>query len=303
MNSFLFIDDDEFTIKLFKTLLIKSFPEKKFEIELAYSVQEALELYKEKQFDIVFTDLNMPGKDGFHLIDEIRAINESAFIVVVTGCGSEEIAIESLMRGAISYLKKPVRIEDLKECIARIENLAKLKNKVFIEKSSSLISYLDTLSVKYKIPNSIYFDLTDFINFILFPYEYCINNIVNVKMGLFEILLNAIEHGNLGISSSYKEDLLLKNQWENELKRLLELPQASETFVTVNIEIVRGRMVIIVEDCGDGFDVEMINLKKNSYDPNLSLSGRGVIMASYYFDEISYNAKGNSVTLVKYNPL
>lgn len=299
LNRFLFIDDDENMIILFKTLLIKYVPQNNYQIDLAFSAEDALEKYRNNKYDIVFTDLQMPQKNGFELIKDIKVINPAAFVVVITGYGSEDIAVESLKQGAISYLKKPVRIEDLKECISRIENLNKLSQKSILSSSRNYDQYIDRSIINYKLPNIIYYELTDFINSVLFPYEAILSNIVNIKMGLFEILVNAIEHGNLGITSEQKEYLLSSSKWEDEFRILIQSPLARQTFITVEITLEKNQLSITVEDQGNGFDVSRVSEKLENAQPSTSLSGRGIIMTKYYFDRVVYNNKGNSVTITK----
>ncbi|NVK18294.1 MAG: ATP-binding protein [Methylocystaceae bacterium] len=116
-----------------------------------------------------------------------------------------------------------------------------------------------------------------------------------VALGLSEILVNAIEHGNLDISYHMKSSLLENGLWEEEINKRLSLPEFKDKFVEIKFIRSKDKITIIVTDEGKGFDWRKFIEK----DPakNTDKHGRGIAIAiAMGFSQLSYNEKGNQVT-------
>lgn len=81
--------------------------EEGYEIEIALSAVEALEKIKERPFDIVITDLKMPGMDGMELLRILRKDYPDVIVVMITGFSTVETAVEAMKLGAFDYIPKP----------------------------------------------------------------------------------------------------------------------------------------------------------------------------------------------------
>jgi DNA-binding NtrC family response regulator len=112
----LFVDDDHQILDLVKTFLSRQ----AIEVQTTSSGLMALELIKEKAFDIVFSDLMMPEIDGLELLKTIKQVTPETEVVIVTGHASVESAIEALKLGGYDYLQKPISFERLRILIQRI---------------------------------------------------------------------------------------------------------------------------------------------------------------------------------------
>ncbi|MBL8994066.1 MAG: ATP-binding protein, partial [Spirochaetia bacterium] len=130
--------------------------------------------------------------------------------------------------------------------------------------------------------------ITDSIKPLFAPEDY-----LGLSNGLYEMLINAVEHGNLGIDSEEKEKLLDAGTYAEILsKKVRENLQPVHVLLTND----REKIVIQITDQGKGFDHRArVEGKKE-----LTLSGRGISIARHYFDEVNYSGTGNSVALVKY---
>ena len=115
---------------------------------------------------------------------------------------------------------------------------------------------------------------------------------------LYEVAINAIEHGNLGISYEKKKEWIEKNIYHEKLSELLKTEKAKNTFVEISLKIKDDCITLIVKDKGNGFkpQKEIDKIKKEGFARS---SGRGMIMVKSYFDKIKYNKAGNSITLLK----
>jgi two-component system, sensor histidine kinase LadS len=122
-----------------------------------------------------------------------------------------------------------------------------------------------------------------------------------LRIGLREIIINAIEHGNFNISFEDKSELMNDNNYFMFIAERQQDPKYRNRRVQIEYSIDSQKAVYQVTDEGNGFDHEKI-LKGDYINVNKEMlaHGRGITMAKNYFDEINFNDKGNQVTLVKY---
>jgi len=113
--SILLVDDDE----VFRTRLARALRDRGHEVRTAGSADEALALAQAESPEYAVVDLKMPGRGGLHLVAELKALDPSTAVVVLTGYGSIATALEAVRRGALDYLAKPVDADELLAVIAR----------------------------------------------------------------------------------------------------------------------------------------------------------------------------------------
>ena len=116
---------------------------------------------------------------------------------------------------------------------------------------------------------------------------------------LYEVIMNAIEHGNLNILYETKKEWLKKNIYNKKLKELLKTDKAKNTHVEIVLKIEDDNITINVKDQGLGFKPKQ-EAKKINNDGFARESGRGMMMIKSYFDEVKFNKKANSITLIKF---
>lgn len=125
--------DDEVEILNILTKYLKD----DYEILTASSGQEGIDVFEREKPPVIITDIKMPGMDGIELMRRVKAMDGDAEVIVITGHGDMEIAIESLRLGAVDFLLKPIDFDDLERAIARA--LDKLQTK------REMLSYIDDL--------------------------------------------------------------------------------------------------------------------------------------------------------------
>jgi hypothetical protein len=112
-------------------------------------------------------------------------------------------------------------------------------------------------------------------------------------------MLNAVEHGNLGISYTEKSELVEKGTWHAEVGRRLKLPENRGKHASVTFEREPGGIALTIEDKGAGFDWQSYM----GLDPARALDahGRGIAMSRMVsFDEVVYAAPGNKAVCRKH---
>ena len=109
MRGSILVVDDEARIS---SLLVRALEEHGFEAESALDAETGLGRLKERPFDIVVTDLRLPGADGLELLQRAKGIRPECEVVLMAGHATVETAREALKRGAVDYITKPFEIED-----------------------------------------------------------------------------------------------------------------------------------------------------------------------------------------------
>lgn len=106
----LIVDDDAFFCRVLTILLTRQ----AFEVRCAAGVEAAMELLAGQRFDAIVTDLRMPGStDGLTLLENVRAVNKTIPVIILTGYGEVDNYLRAMNLGATEYLNKPVKSDDL----------------------------------------------------------------------------------------------------------------------------------------------------------------------------------------------
>src|ERR1700739_1290661 len=88
-----------------------------YDVSVAANTDEAFNLMDAQPFDVILTDLRMPGKSGLKVIDKALALSPRPAVLMMTAYGNIDTAVEAMKRGAVDFLTKPVNIERLEVLI------------------------------------------------------------------------------------------------------------------------------------------------------------------------------------------
>lgn len=109
------VDDEE----AFKDLLVRRFDQAEFDVTGFSAGDEALKTARTKRFDVGVFDIRMPGISGVELLREIKAVQPDMEVVMLTGQGTVDSAIEAMKLGAYDYLAKPCKLMELEIIIRK----------------------------------------------------------------------------------------------------------------------------------------------------------------------------------------
>jgi len=118
----LIVDDEKDFVEMF-SLRLQAQGEK---VSTAHSGKEALTVLGQTIIDVVILDIRMPGMDGIDTLKQIKTLFPIVEVILLTGHGSTETAVEGMKLGAFDYLMKPADFEDIK---IKIENARKRKDE------------------------------------------------------------------------------------------------------------------------------------------------------------------------------
>jgi DNA-binding NtrC family response regulator len=131
----LVVDDEESIRKLLRSRLERE----GLEVSAASGADEAQKAFQAgTEVGVVVTDLRMPGKDGFALMEWVREKSKNCRVIVITGHGEKEVAVKALRQGASDYLEKPFDLDELSHSVRRC-----LREYQLERENSDLISRLE----------------------------------------------------------------------------------------------------------------------------------------------------------------
>ncbi len=255
---------------------------------------EALTAIHQRPPGAVVTDLQMPEMNGLELVEEIRATYPHIPVILMTGAGSEDIAIRALRSGAASYVPKRNLAEDLAATLERVLAAAKLdlarqRMLAGLRERDSTFSLDNDPTL---VPALVALLLED-----LAAMNVCDDTgRIRIGIALEEALLNSLYHGNLEVGSELRQNgddafhaLAARRRHESPYR-----DRRIRVFASVAPEEAR----YVIRDQGPGFDVATL---PDPTDPaNLEkASGRGILLIRTFMDCVNYNAAGNQLTMIK----
>lgn len=125
----LIVDDEEDLLEL----LVHRLKRKGYEVDFALTAEDALPILKKQYYDVAIYDIRLPKMDGITLLKETKAVQPDIQVLMLTGHGTIETAIEAMKYGAFDYLAKPYNLSELELTITKA-----LENKSLKEKNESM---------------------------------------------------------------------------------------------------------------------------------------------------------------------
>ena len=274
-NRILIVDDDPDI----HHLLAAALKDRNYLVEDRYDGLEALSLLETQPFDLVITDVRMPGLNGLELLRKIHAVRPGAKVLVMTAESTPATVISSLRDQAVGYFTKPFALDAVAETVALA--LSAPAPEGDIEVLSAIPEWIALqLRCKLEIADRLVPFLRELVT------DLSIQEREDVGTAFRELLLNAIEHG-----------------------------AGRDPSKTVRVDYVRTAkcMIYKILDPGEGFSLSHLPHAAVSNQPGapyqhcevrdrlgLRPGGFGILLSRHLADELIYNEKGNEVLLIKY---
>lgn len=289
----LVVDDEPLNLDIIEEFLTgKGQP---YTVETANDGIEAMEKLEAdpNKYDTVLLDRMMPRMSGMEVLEKMSAHPELKYIPVIlqTAKVSKEDILEGLKAGAYYYLTKPFTSEILHSVV----NTA-VKDRGY---NKALLASLNVTksSVKLLKNASFKFRSLDDVRSVSSLVACACDEPDKVAMGLSELMVNAIEHGNLHIGYEEKSELRKEDKWESEIASRLELPEYKDIYASIDVLNNSDVVTFTITDQGKGFDWdEFMEFDTARVMDN---HGRGIAMANQlYFSKLEYQGSGNIVTVM-----
>jgi len=274
LNRILVVDDDAGVLELLSNTL-----REQARITTASTAEEAIECLQRIPYDIVITDLVMPGMSGIELLRRVGKMQPEARVIIMSGESVPTAVAESLRHHAFTYLLKPFTMAALHDAVEQALQSTNGSDDIHVLSAKPTWIAL-SLRCKMEVADRI-------LNFLrAMDLDLSHDDQDRIATAFRELLINAVEHG--GRSDPEKR---------------------------VDLTYVRtaGAIIYYLHDPGEGFSLEKIPhaaISNNPDDPvahteirdqlGIRPGGFGLLMTRNLADELIYSEKGNEVMLVKY---
>lgn len=261
--------------------------------------EKALSLLKARKggVDVVLMDREMPVMDGLTAVRRMKDDPElrNIPVIMVTGADSLEEMKEGLDAGVFYYLTKPVEEDMLRSVLSAAVREAEQMKTLSEELARHRTSFNLVETCKFRFRT-----LEEAESLAAFMAN-CFPHPERVLTGLGELLINAIEHGNLGIGYDKKTELVEAGIWRAEIERMQNLDHNKDKYAEATIAHKENGIYVVIQDQGKGFDWK----KYMQIDPARAGDnhGRGIAQANTIsFDKLTFNDQGTqAVAFVGYD--
>ena len=288
---FLIADDDELNLDIMSEYLDGISND--FKIETAMDGGSAWQMLNDNppdHYGVVVLDNMMPHMTGIEILKNMQAdknLRNIPVIIQSARAGKEDV-IEGIEAGAFYYLTKPFNEEQFSNVIRNCyrnyhvyQNLQKT-----LQGTASSMRLLEEATFKFKT-------LDDVHSIAMLVASAC-PSADRSMAGLFELMINAIEHGNLGIGYDMKSTLNKTGNWGNEIDRRQSLECYRDKIAQIHFKRHHDHIEMVISDEGEGFDWQ--EYMKFDIRRLLDSHGRGIAIANNVsFDHLEYNPTGTEV--------
>lgn len=286
--SLLILDDEPLNLEIIGEYLIDTGYQMTFfdDPEVAWAALE----HDPSQFDVIVMDRMMPKIDGLTLLRRIKADERMQHLPVImqTAAASPEQVSEGLASGAHYYLTKPFRSDALLSIVrAAVQDGARWADvSQRIANHSKAVGLMQQGDFELRTLEEA--QALAALLALMAP------DPDPVALGLSELLVNGIEHGNLGIDFQTKTQLKSEDRWQEEVLRRQDLPEHVDKRVRLHIRRDGQEWYVRIEDDGNGFEWE--RFLELAPDRAFAPNGRGIaITRMLVFKNLTYLGKGNVV--------
>jgi len=280
------VDDEQVNLEIIREYL----DDPRIVLDLAEDAAAAWQRLEAKPYSVVILDRMMPGMNGIDLLRRLKADERFRAIPVImqTAAAEPEQVREGIEAGAYYYLTKPYKPEALTAIVhaalADVEEQSAAARRA--EDQAETLRLMDAAEF--------HFATLDDANRLAGLLASLCPQPEAVAIGLTELMINAVEHGNLGISYAEKARLKREESWEAEVRRRQLLPELADRQARIGMQRAADKIVFRISDEGPGFDWRhyLDFDPARVFDPN----GRGIAMARRMsFAQLEYRGSGNEV--------
>lgn len=294
MNYLLVVDDSPVDRQLASHFLERRF---NYQIEFASTGWEAVEQIESQLPLAVITDLAMPEMDGLQLTAEIRRRFPTVPVILMTAHGSEEIAAEALAIGAADYVPKSKLPTELCRAVESVVSVA-------VGASSSdqrLSHFLEYEHTRYVLKNDVMLipAVVDHLQRTARDMQLVDEgDRIRLAKALAEVLRNAMYHGNLELTTDEISATNISPASREAILARRNVPPYCSRHVTVESVITPEVGRFVIRDEGPGFDAKTLFDEAADRSQLAKNERRGLVLIRAFMDEVSFNERGNEVTLV-----
>ena len=284
----LIVDDEPFNIEI----LLEYLEDTGYDLDTAEDGQAAWDKLRAApgDYDVVILDRMMPRMNGLEVLARIKAHPELQSIPVIlqTALAAQDEILEGIRAGAWYYLTKPFDEALLLSVLGTAVEDRRRYRRMQEESHAAGRTFGLMCEGRFR------FQTLEAARDIATVLANACPDPGRVVIGMSELLINAVEHGNLGITYDEKTVLREENRWDEEVARRLADPRYRERWVEVHYRRTPEAVEVCITDQGEGFEWRkyMDMDAERAFDTH----GRGIAMSRMIsFDHLEYRGCGNEV--------
>ena len=286
MIKVLAVDDEAINL----TIISACLQEDGYRVDQASDGDEAWAMMQSTTYDLLVIDRIMPRLDGLSLLKRAKADPTWAAVPVImqTAAATRQEVSEGLLAGAHYYLTKPYEVEALRALVRSV--VVDLQGRERLRQTGADLR--NTLALLEQ--GEFFFRSLEQVRGLAAALSGLCDDASACAMGLAELLVNAVEHGNLGISYAQKSTLLQDCRWEEEIAGRLASAPWCQRQGRIALRRDGEDIEFTISDQGEGFDCAAYL----QLDPEraFDLNGRGIAMAKQLsFSSLRYLGSGNTL--------
>lgn len=275
--------------------------EANYEVDVVANGKEALQRLRSGAApDLVLTDMVMPVMDGLQLVRAIRVHYSDIPVILMTSQGTDAIAIEALEDGAAGYVPKSQVSLRLVDEIAQVLHVSQVNRSY-----ERLLGSLTRTEFAFQLSNDVELidPLVDLLLQMMAGMRLCDSTgRVRVGLAIEHALLNALYRGNLEISLAEMlttREMMVQGPPSAGLaeQRLSQSPYCDRR-IDLDVKMSPDEARFVIRDEGPGFDTSKLPSRGNP-EALEDKGGHGLLLMRTFMDEVTFNAQGNEVTMVK----
>jgi FixJ family two-component response regulator/anti-sigma regulatory factor (Ser/Thr protein kinase) len=291
----LLADDDQGTRELVGACVARA----GWHLEATSSGRALVDKLQQQPFDVVVVDLLMPGIDGISLLKQIKARRPGQAVILISKSGNIGDFVAFMKEGVLDVLQKPVDSDTLQRTVARVLSSVRERERAlsiyrFVTREVSEFSFATSEIAECRMPLTL-------LDRLMGAGILEIQSKLKLELAFQEALANAVEHGNLELQSSWKEEFDSEGIDRFSLVKRERL--ADDTYarrrVTITISFDGFMLSIAIRDNGKGFTPH----KRVISNPNAEVPhGRGLAIIYAAVDEVRYSESGTEIEMLKRLP-
>lgn len=284
----LIVDDEPINVEI----LLEYLDDAGYDLDSVSDGEQAWERLQAEpdRYDVLILDRMMPRMTGMEVLARVKShpLLQSMPVIMQTALSAQNEILEGIRGGAYYYLTKPFDQELLLSVLGtavgdrlryrRMQRESEVAGRSFGLMCEGRFRFRTLQAAR---------DLASVL-------ANACPDPKRVIIGMSELLINAVEHGNLAISYEEKSRLRKTDDWDGEVQRRLQDPRYADRFVEVYYRREEHRVQVTITDQGDGFDWRHYL----DFEPGrvFDTHGRGIAMSRMVsFDSLEYRGNGNQV--------
>lgn len=295
----LVVDDDPKIVAVMSALLRAA----DCEVDTASNGQQALEIAAEHDLELIISDIAMPKMAGLEFFERLKKVKPDLPVIFITVFPEFEPVVKAMKEGVLAFIRKPFDNDTILKLVEQARSMdLERKGQEIAQKQMTVPDSEWVFKTADMMDHGIFYPLTCYFVGKMISCCDSRSKVQRLKLALsiHEAFRNALEHGNLELSSTIKPEFLLaesEDEYQQLQKERLADPAYASRKIFIRLANKDNMLQLSIRDEGKGFD-HKYHAPGSKKPVDISCHGNGLVLMRSGVSDISYNEAGNEVTLI-----